>query len=252
MHVSLQQKGAKLLLFLGCFFVADALIAECVGVKIFSLEGTLGLIPTDVTLFGVPHLSFSLTAGVLTWPVVFIMRLISLTAAALIAYAFVVFYGVIHLSPAAWWVGVNADKGVPDMQAAFNAIFGQGMWIIAGSLTAFLVGQVVDVAVFHRIKRVTGEKHMWLRSTGSTLVSQLVDSFVVLFIAFYIGQGWPFAQVLAICLMNYTYKFLVAVASTPVIYFVHHRIDRYLGKQLSFEMRRDAMTQKRVDVAVEA
>ncbi len=69
-----------------------------------------------------------------------------------------------------------------------SGIFRQGLWIIIGSMVAFLIGQVLDVLVFHRIKKITGEKRIWLRATGSTLVSQLVDSFVVLFIAFYVGR----------------------------------------------------------------
>ncbi|MFK4980122.1 queuosine precursor transporter, partial [Klebsiella pneumoniae] len=84
-------------------------------------------------------------------------------------------------------------------------------WIIAGSLIAFLVSQIVDVTVFHRIKKVTGEKWVWLRATGSTIVSQLVDSFVVLFIAFRIGNNWSLKLVIAICLVNYLYKFTMAI-----------------------------------------
>src|SRR5207237_6659611 len=106
---------------------------------------------------------------------------------------------------------------------AFNGVFGQGMKIILGSLVAFLVSQIVDVTVFHRIKRATGEKHVWLRATGSTLVSQLVDSYIVLFIAFSGKFTWQ--QILAIGMMNYAYKFTMAVVLTPVIYFVEARIE---------------------------
>ncbi len=74
------------------------------------------------------------------------------------------------------------------MNEAFNAIFGQGLWIIIGSLVAFLVGQLVDVYVFHAIKKRTGERFIWLRSTGSTLISQLIDNYIVLFIAFYFSR----------------------------------------------------------------
>jgi uncharacterized integral membrane protein (TIGR00697 family) len=71
---------------------------------------------------------------------------------------------------------------------------------------------------------------VWLRATGSTLVSQFIDSFVVLYIAFVIGpQQWPLPQFLAVGSVNYAYKFVVAVALTPVIYAAHFLIDRYLG-----------------------
>jgi len=239
---------------LSSFFVANALIAECIGVKIFSLEKTFGLNPLNATIFNQPGISFTLTCGVLLWPLEFIMtdiineyfgpkgvRRVSYIAVSLILYAFMMFFFAMQLAPADFWIGVNSDKGVPDMPSAFNAIFGQGMWIIFGSLTAFLVSQVVDVTVFHWVKRKTGEKKMWLRATGSTFVSQLVDSFIVLFIAFYIGQGWSMNLVLAICLFNYTYKFFAAIVLTPVMYLAHNVIDKYLGVELANEMKLAAM-----------
>ena len=88
---------------------------------------------------------------------------------------------------------------------------------------------------------MTGEKKVWLRATGSTLVSQLVDSFIVLFIAFYLGNHWSFQLVLAICIVNYTYKAIVAIALTPVIYFLEHRIENYLGKETAYRMKQAAM-----------
>ncbi|MBZ0099515.1 MAG: queuosine precursor transporter, partial [Taibaiella sp.] len=132
---------------------------------------------------------------------------------------------------------------IPDMQVAFSSIFGQGMWIIAGSLIAFLVAQILDVWIFHRIKRATGQKKVWLRATGSTLVSQFIDSFIVLFIAFHIGRDWSMQRVLAIGLVNYSYKAIMALLLTPVIYFVENRIDKYLGEDLALQMK-TAATEK--------
>jgi uncharacterized integral membrane protein (TIGR00697 family) len=123
---------------------------------------------------------------------------------------------------------------------AFAQIFGQGLWIILGSLVAFLIGQLLDVAVFHKLKSITGEKKIWLRATGSTLVSQFVDSFVVLIIAFKLGADWSWALVLAVGFTNFFYKFFVAVVLTPVIYLAHNLIDRYLGKELADKMKNEA------------
>lgn len=252
----LSDKPAKLFVIFSSFFVANALIAECIGGKIFSLERLLGLRPANLTLFGQGNLSFSLTAGVLLWPLEFVMtdivneyygpkavRRISYTAIALISYAFLMFYLAIHVPAADFWISSKQDAGVHDMQNAFVAIFGQGMWIIAGSLTAFLVSQVVDVTVFHRIKRMTGHKWVWLRATGSTVISQLVDSFVVLFIAFKLGNGWSWQEVLAICIVNYIYKFTMAIVLTPVIYLVENRIDHYVGHEVAEKMKLAAMGQ---------
>lgn len=249
-----QIKSNKLFLILGGFFIANSLIAEFIGVKIFQLESTIGTKPNWTgSLFGVP-LALQFTAGVLLWPIVFIMtdiineyfgkrgvRFLSYLAAGLIAYSFVAIYGAIQLTGADWWVASKADKGIPNMQDAFESIFGQGLWIIIGSLAAFFVGQIVDVVVFHRIKRMTGERMIWLRATGSTLVSQFIDSFLVLYIAFVLGADWTYEKWIAIGLLNYFYKVIMAVVLTPMLYVVHAIIDRYLGKELSEQMRADAM-----------
>lgn len=260
-HTILKDKSTKLFILLGGIFITSALIAEVIGVKIFSLEDTVGVDRANINLFGSPF-SFHLTAGVLLWPVVFIMtdiineyygtrgvKFLSYLTIGLISYAFLIFNGAIHLSPSEYFsIGNGIDK--PDN--AFRGIFGQGMWIIIASIVAFLVGQVLDVLIFHRIKKFTGEKNIWLRATGSTLVSQLVDSFVVLFIAFYVGkriqtgQGdpWSLHQVLVTGTGNYIYKFVVAILLTPVIYLVHHWIERYLGHSTAAEMKRAAMSEK--------
>ena len=257
----IKNKPTRLFLILAGFFIANALIAELMGVKLFSLEETFGFKPANLNIFG-NSFSFNLTAGVLLWPVVFIMtdiineyygmkgvRFLSFLAIGLIIYAFIMFQGAIHLTPAGFWIGNYAAQNVPDADKAYRAIFGQSQWIIVGSLVAFLIGQVLDVFIFHKIKKVTGEKNIWLRATGSTLVSQFVDSFVVLFIAFYLGprissnqgQPWSLGLVMTICIGNYIYKFVMALVLTPVIYLVHHRIEKYLGHDVAAEMKRAAM-----------
>jgi hypothetical protein len=161
--------------------------------------------------------------------------------AARIGYACLFAYGAIGLVPAGWWVAVNADRGVPDMQAAFANVFGQGLWTIGGSLTAFLVGQLIDVGIFHRIRAATGERWIWLRATGSTAVSQLVDSFVVLYVAFVLGpQQWPVPLFLAVGTVNYAYKLAAAVALIPLIYLMRRAIERYLGAEQAARLKREA------------
>jgi len=238
---------------LTAFFVGNAIVAEFVGVKIFALEPTLGLPPFGWNLFGQQG-SLSFTAGVLIWPIVFIMtdvineyfgrrgvRFISFAAAGMITYAFVFAYAAIHLAPAEWWVGINADRGVPDMQAAYANVFGQGLWTIGGSLVAFLLGQVIDVTIFHRIRAATGERWIWLRATGSTAFSQFVDSFVVLYIAFVLGpQQWPVALFLAVGTVNYCYKMVMAVLLSPLIYLARHMIERYLGPVEAARLKAEA------------
>ncbi len=249
-------KSQKLYLVLTGFFIANAIIAEFVGVKIFALEDTLGIAPLNWNLFGQKG-SLNFTAGVLLWPVVFVMtdiineyfgrkgvKLISWLAVALISYAFLFAFAAIHLAPAGFWIGGGASNGVDNLQNAFAAIFGQGLWTIGGSISAFLVGQLIDVWIFHAIRARTGDKHIWLRATGSTLVSQFVDSFVVLYIAFVIGpQHWSIPLFLAVGTVNYCYKFIAAIVLTPAIYAVRRGLDAYLGRELSEQMKASAAAQ---------
>ena len=253
MTASLASRSTRLFMLLTAFFVGNAIVAEFVGVKIFALEKTFGLPPFGWNLFGQAG-SLSFTAGVLLWPIVFIMtdvinayfgrrgvRFISFAAAGMITYAFVFAYAAIHLAPAEWWVTVNDKNGVPDMQAAYNAVFGQGLWTIGGSLTAFLVGQVIDVSIFHRIREVTGERWIWLRATASTAVSQLLDSFVVLYIAFVLGpQQWPISLFLAVGTVNYCYKMVMAVLLSPLIYVARNRIEAYVGPAEAERLKRES------------
>jgi uncharacterized integral membrane protein (TIGR00697 family) len=246
-------KANRLFIVLAGFFLINALLANFVGGKIFSLEDTLGIEPVAWSLLGVQG-NLSFTAGVLLWPFVFVMtdiineyfgvrgvRLISWIAVAFICYAFVAAYAAIALAPAGFWVEANRDLGVPDIQRAFALIFGQGLWIIAGSVVAFLIGQMIDVAVFHRIRRATGEKLVWLRATGSTAISQLVDCFVVLYIAFVLGpQQWSIAQFLAVGTVNYAYKLAVAIALIPLLYFARRLIKTYLGADEAERLRNEA------------
>ena len=253
MSASLGSRPTRLFVALTAFFVGNAIVAEFVGVKIFALESTLGLPPFGWNLFGQTG-SLSFTAGVLVWPIVFIMtdvineyfgrrgvRIISFAAAGMISYAFLFAYAAIHLAPAEWWVGVNAEHGVPDMQAAYATVFGQGLWTIGGSLVAFLVGQMIDVAIFRRIRERTGERWIWLRATGSTAFSQFVDSFVVLYIAFVLGpQQWPTSLFLAVGTLNYAYKMLAAIALIPLLYLMRAGIHHYLGRARADELREQA------------
>jgi len=241
MHVS-DQRANRLFVLLAGFFLTNALLAEFVGVKIFSLEGTLGIAPVEWSLFGVTG-TLNFTAGVLLWPFVFVMtdvineyygvkgvRLVSWVAVGFISYAFVAAYVSIGLAPAGFWIDANRALGVADIQHAYALVFGQGLWTIIGSIVAFLVGQLVDVTVFRRIRAVTGEKLIWLRATGSTAVSQFIDSFVVLYIAFVLGpQQWPIPQFLAVGMVNYGYKMAAAIALIPLLYLARYLIRLYLG-----------------------
>jgi queuosine precursor transporter len=256
MNSAQYSRRTNLFAILGSIFLTNAILAEIIGVKIFSAEKSLGFDPVNWSFFDEYVLDFNLTAGAVIWPIVFIttdiineyfgkkgVRKISLITAGLIAYVFIIISIVTVLVPADFWIEVNAETPVGgsfDINYAFNSIFRQGLGIIIGSLTAFLFGQLIDVFVFQKLRKITGPRMIWLRATGSTLVSQFIDSFLVLGIAFYIFGNWSISQIIAVGLINYFYKFSVAILLTPLLYVGHGLIDRYLGKELSEQMAKEA------------
>jgi queuosine precursor transporter len=220
-------------------------------------------------LFGNSDLSFQLTAGVLIWPIVFVLTDIineyfgrkgvvrlSFLAVFMIAYAFIFVFLAINLVPADFWPTSHYDylsdltqknkisSEVGNYNTAFGLVFGQGLKIIIASIIAFLIGQILDALIFHKIKLLTGDRRIWLRATGSTFISQFFDSYIVLFIAFYIGANWPLSTVLAIGTMNYIYKVVMAILLTPMIYFIRYLITIYLGKEESAKLQQQAMDNK--------
>lgn len=256
--INKEKRKNILFIILAGFFITNTLLAEMVGPKIFSLEKLLGTNPAQIHLLSDFVLDFNLTAGVVIWPFVFIctdiineyfgksgVRKITFLTAGLIIYAFFVIVAVTYLPPASFWLDVNStdSAGNPfNINEAFSRIFNQSNRIIIGSLTAFMIGQFLDAYSFQWLRKLTGSKHIWLRATGSTLISQLIDSFVVLTIAFYSAWGWK--MVLAVGIINYIYKFSVAVLSTPLIYLAHYMIDQYLGKSYADKLAEDASKSK--------
>lgn len=248
-------KKSILFIILCGFFITNAVTAEIIGSKIFSLEAILGIPPAQIDILGF-KLDFNMSAGVLNWPIVFIIsdiineyygvkgvKMISYITTGLIAYTFFVLYGASALPPADFWVDLNktdAEGNPLNINNAYSIILNSGMGIILGSITAFLIGQIADAYIFKKLRLLTNNKHIWLRATGSTVFSQLLDSFIVIFIAFYLFGNWDIKQILAVGSVNYIYKFGVAVLITPLIYLIHYGIDKYLGKEKSEELIQEA------------
>lgn len=214
-------RRVMVLLVLTGFFVTNAIIAEMIGVKLFEVDlGILG--------------SFIQSNGIILWPVVFlttdllnefygkrVVRTLSVMTACLIAFAFL----VITLS-----IAVPASDISPVSEDEYVNVFGQSQWIIVGSITAFLVAQLIDVFVFFFFRGITGEKMIWLRATGSTVVSQLIDTFIVQGIAFYLPGKLTFSEFISIAFDGYLFKLIVAIALTPLIYAGHFFIKNILKK----------------------
>jgi uncharacterized integral membrane protein (TIGR00697 family) len=219
-----EERRQLLFLALAGIFLGNALLAELIGGKLFQ-------VPT-------PWHTFTLSCGIVLWPVVFVftdivneyfgrrgVRQLSFLAAAIIAYAYLALAAT-QLVPAASFSPVD--------DASFSRVFLQSQWIIVGSIAAFLLAQLIDVTVFWLIRRRTGHRFLWLRATGSTAVSQLIDTFVVQFVGLHLpyrlgGQGVDLPTFLNSASSGYLFKLGVALAITPLLYLVHAVIDRYLG-----------------------
>lgn len=199
-------------------FITNAVTAELIGGKLIQIG------------------PFVMSIGILPWPIVFLttdlineyfgekgVKKLSLITACLIAYAFVILLVAI---------GIPAAKGIsPVNNEQFQAVFGQSMWIIVGSIIAFLVSQLIDVTVFWFFKNKTGDKKIWLRTTGSTIISQLFDSFIVLGIAFWLPGKINFDTFITSALTGYTFKLIIAIVLTPLIYLGHYAIKKYLAEE---------------------
>jgi len=242
----------RLFFILSGIFIANVILAELTGMKIFSLTKALGLEDFHLPFGEKGALDLNMSVGILIWPFVFILsdivneyfgksgvRKMSVLAAILILYCSGLILIGTNLPPADFWQEINGKdpQGNPlNINYAYKMIFNQGVSIIAGSITAFLISQMVDVYAFHYIRRLTGSKKLWLRATGSTVISQLIDSYVILTVAFYLMGNWTFLQVLQVGTVQYIYKVSFAILLTPLIYLFHYIIDNYLGQHKAQEV----------------
>lgn len=223
----LGQRRDLLFIVLTGIFVTNALLAELIGGKLIQVAG------------------FVMSLGVIQWPVVFIttdlvneyfgirgVRRLTFMTVGLIAYAFITLFACMQIP--AW-------ENSPVKDEAFNMVFGQSMWIIVGSIVAFVVSQLIDVGVFWLFRAKTAGKHLWLRSTGSTVFSQLIDTFIVMGIGFYLPGKLGLVDYVSASSNNYIYKLAIAVSMTPIIYLAHWGIDLFLGKGESHRLIEDAV-----------
>lgn len=210
-------KKELIFITLAMFFAADAITAELIGGKFIHFMG------------------LTLSIGVIPWPVIYLatdvinefygkkgVRRLSIITACLIAYTYVILY--IAMS-------IKASDNSPISDSVFANVFGQSMWLIVGSLVAFVFSQLVDNSIFWMLRKRTGHTMIWLRSTGSTVVSQLVDTFVVLGIGFWLQGKLSTSDYLHLVVVQYLFKITVAIIATPLIYAGHGAIVKILGHE---------------------
>ncbi|HVJ15950.1 MAG TPA: queuosine precursor transporter [Polyangiaceae bacterium] len=215
-------------IFSTCLIIGDVTGAKLVTPSVFAHEfglTTVGMIPFPVT--------FLLTDVLNEFYGKRAARFVTLYGfgLALLAYSFIFIAGAVPiaaLTKEPGWTGVT--------EGAFNTVFLGSRQMILASLSAYLVGQFVDIGVFNALKRATGSRFIWLRATGSTLVSQLIDTLVVSIIAW---NGQLTAEkIKTVVVTNYTLKLLIAIGLTPVIYAIHAALERWLGlKPVALELK---------------
>lgn len=213
----------KLFVVLTAVFVTCLLVGDIIGGKL-----------VEVQLLGY---TFTTTVGMLPFPITFLLtdvlnefygkraaRFVTLLGFSMAVLAFLIIWmaGIVPIAPLAQdvnWQGVT--------EASFANVFLGSQRMIFASLVAFLVAQFVDIAVFHAFKRGTNGKMLWLRASGSTVISQLVDTVAITFVA-WVGM-MPVAKIVNIIVSAYGLKLFIAIALTPGIYASHAVIERMLG-----------------------
>jgi queuosine precursor transporter len=112
-------------------------------------------------------------------------------------------------------------------QPEFEKVFGGSARLFVASMCAYLIGQFLDIYVFQFWKTLTQSRHLWLRATGSTLLSQAVDTAAVNGI-FWAGKN-PVGWIVMKGLREYGIKVILAILLTPAVYALHAAIVGRLG-----------------------
>jgi len=228
----IESKRFWLFVVLSGLFITNAITAELISNKLIE-------IPIQFN-FGTEAVGpFTTIVGILPWPVVFLLtdllnefygkkavQRLSWITAGLIGYCFII-VGLSLAIPA-----VEIPNSTLADNDAYSRVFGQAQMVIIGSIVAFLCSQLIDAFVFEKIKNKTGNKFIWLRSTGSTVLSQLIDSYVVLYIGFVLPGAISMDQFLLMAPTNYILKLLIALLLTPLIYLGHFIIRKFLSENI--------------------
>lgn len=231
-------RAQKLFVVCSAIFITALVVAEATASKLF----TVVELPFTISILGETFDEVIMTAGVIAFPITFIITDLLNEYYGKPGIRFVTWIGMVMiifefgLLQIAMEVPTASISPVPG--EAFDTVFGASGRVIIGSLVAYGVGQLADITLFHWLRNLTNGRHLWLRATGSTFGSQFLDTFIVLTVAF-LGP-LSFQTIIAVTLFNYTYKFIIAVVITPVIYAAHWVMDRYLGEELAHELIRAA------------
>ena len=205
----------KLFVYLCAVFVACLLLADIIGGKI--IHTPLGPI----------------SVGIIPFPVTFLLTDIVNDFYGRRGAHFLTVLGF-FMSALAWGVLQITTLLPVDaastyfLQPEYAKIFGGSAQLFVASMIAYLVGQFLDIQVFQFWKAITESRHLWLRATGSTVLSQAIDTVTINVIFGRVTAGWQWGFIGAKIGREYTIKFVVALLLTPAIYALHEAIVRGL------------------------
>lgn len=183
--------------------------------------------------------TFELSVGILPYPVTFLVtdiiseiygkrRADQVVVSGFIASLFMIAIILVsQAAPATTWSPVSSPE--------FAKVFGLTPGAVFASMTAYLTAQFIDIRLFHFWKRLTGGRHLWLRNNGSTIVSQFVDTSLVLALLCLTG-AIPWDLYGGLLANGFTFKVLVALADTPFFYLAARVLRRRMGLGLGEEI----------------
>jgi queuosine precursor transporter len=222
-------KQQQLYSYLSAVFVAALLLGDLTGGKAFGVE---------FRVFGL-HYSQPVSVGLFSFPITFLLtdivnefygtkgaRFLTMLGMWMAVFAFV----VLNVSQLP-----RAEPNSFFTDGEFSKVFGVGSKLFVASIIAYLCGQFLDIQVFAFWKTLTQSRHLWLRATGSTIVSQVVDTFVINYLFWYVfpsvgsAEPRPLGWVTSKAVGEYVIKFIVAVGLTPAVYGLHELLVRKLG-----------------------
>ena len=121
---------------------------------------------------------------------------------------------------ALWLTGVIPAAGFWEDQEAYDAILGQVPWILLASFVAYLIGEFSNSTVLSLLKYRMQGRLLFVRTIGSTVVGQGLDSFIFIYVAFGLGGDWGASALLSAALAQWIVKVLYESAATPLTYLV--------------------------------
>ena len=203
----MSQSAQNIYLIFISLFITSLVVSNLIFQKFFHL-----------TLLG---FNFELSVGIIFYPITFLVtdvvseifgkkRANQMVITGIFASIFcLLIISIANFLPATNWSPVN--------NKIFKLVFGNTILAVGASMLAYLCAQLIDIRIYHFWKKLTNGKHLWLRNNGSTIFSQLVDTFLIIFLLCS-GGAIEWTKFNSLFIQGFSFKILIAVIDTPIIY----------------------------------